>query len=226
LVRSLTSDQAIASFNWDVLLEVAFRRLGRVYTYLPTKCSEDAVLLLRPHGCISWFGLLDRELLKINLTANVGILGDDLNYYMLYPKDPLGPRDMGRSNRFAKHALSPLAAIVPPSAAKVLSVGGPTHDEWVDSGHSRAMRAVWDVFRASVATADEIVVIGYSLPGPDASAIEVLREFGARTRARNSPKRLLIVDPDPGVVERYRRIVFPRAELISDDFSQFNPDNL
>lgn len=226
LVRSLNCDQAVVSFNWDVLLEVAFRRVGREYTYLSTELSKDATLLLRPHGCISWLALLDREMLIIDLKANVGVLGDDLSYYMLYLKDPLGSRDMGKSSPFAKDAVSPLAAIVPPDAARILSVGGPTQDRGVDLGHSRAMKAIWSVFRDLVATVNEIVVIGYSLPGTDGATIEVMKEFATSTTGRKSPKRLLIIDKDEKVLERYRRIVFPRAELVCDDFSRFNPKTL
>lgn len=226
LVRSLNCNQAIVSFNWDVLLEVAFRRVGRGYTYLRTKRSKDATLLLRPHGCISWFALLEREGLIIDVRTNVGVLGDDLTHYMLYLKDPLGPRDMGESTPIAKAAVSPLAAIVPPDAAKILSVGGPASDRWVEMGHLKAMKAVWSVFGDLVTKVNEIVVIGYSLPGADGATIEVMKEFVASPTKGNSPKRLLIVDKDEKVVERYRRIVCPRAELVCNDFSKFDPKTL
>lgn len=226
LVRSLKAGQVLVSFNWDVLLEVAFRRSSKRYTYLGTRSSNDATQLLRPHGCISWFALLDRELLSIDTTANVRVFGGDLSYYMLYLEDPLASLDMGNSNWFAQHAVSPLASIVPPSAAMLLSVGGPASDGFVEHGHTGAMRAVWSEFRASVAAAREIVVIGYSLPGTDASAIEVLKEFAAKGNSHRSRKSLFLVDPDREVVERYRRIVFPQAEVLCDDFSNFDPGNL
>lgn len=226
LVKSLRDDHAIVSFNWDVLLEVAFRHLNRKYSYLSTKSSKDSTLLLRPHGCISWHALLDRELISIDLTANVGVFGDNLTYYMLYLKDPLGPLDMGKSSPIAKSSVSPLAAIVPPMSSMAISVGGPTHNHWVDEGHLRAMRAVWTSFKIIVRRAKDIVVIGYSLPGTDLAAIEVMKEFGASNAKHKSSKRLLIVDKDKSILERYRRIAFPDAELICDDFRKFNPETL
>ena len=112
---------------------------------------------------------------------------------------------------------------MPPAAFETISVGGTTHDGYVDYGHLEAMRAVWSAFKDSVETADEIVVIGYSLPGTDLAAIEVMKGFAKNA----SPcKRLFIVDKDKGIVERYRRIVWPDAESVCDDFRKFDPDTL
>lgn len=225
LVQSLREDQAIVSFNWDVLLEVAFHRVGHKYTYLEP--SKEATLLLRPHGCISWFALLDRELLKIDTRGNVDVLGDKIeDYYMCYLKDPLGPRDMGNSNSRAKNALSPLAAIVPPNATNTLTVGGVPHDNFVVGGYIRAMRDIWSTFSVLSEEANEIVVIGYSLPGTDAATIEVMRTIGESATARISSKRLLIVDKDKKVLERYRQIVFSDAEHVCVDFRESNPKTL
>jgi hypothetical protein len=226
LLGSLKKGDAIICFNWDVMLEMAIRRAGREYTYLKSEAGGDPVLLLKPHGCICWFALLDRELLMIDRGANFDVFGGDLTYYMLYLKDPLGPRDMGTSNTFAKLALSPLAAMVLPNPPVSLSVGGPTHDGFVDNGHSRAMRSIWSTFRALARSAVELVVVGYSLPGTDAATIEVLKEFGTLTKRDQVKPRLVIVDKDRQVVERYRRMVCPDAKLICDDFAKFDPGML
>jgi hypothetical protein len=138
LVASLNAHTAIVSFNWDVLLEMALRRAGQRFDYLPSTSATDATVLLKPHGSINWFALLDRELLSVDLNANVDVLGHDLSHYLLYLKNPIGRMDLGRSSPFVKSALSRLPAIVPPGATRLLSVGGAPRDGFVDGGHARA----------------------------------------------------------------------------------------
>ncbi len=221
LVASLSDDDAIVSFNWDVMIEVAFRRIGRAYTYMPREPSSIATLLLKPHGSINWFALLDRELLSIDLShkSNMRVMGESLSYYMLYLEDPLGPPEMGNSSYFAKLAVAPVPAIVPPRSAKTLAVGGPTRDNFVDAGHSRCMEQVWRTFNSLVASADEIVLIGYSLPGTDAASILVLKQC----RNWDANKKFLIIDKNPKVVERFQRVACPQARLLCSDFNDFDP---
>lgn len=222
LIKSLKTSDAIVSFNWDVLLEAAFRLNARKYDYTIEQLRDDSVLLIRPHGCISWFALLDRELLSIDMSANVGVLGNNLEYYMLYLKDPLGPKDMGISSYHARQAISPLSAIIPPNSSMMLSVGGPTHDGFVDSGHERAMRSIWSAFKTLVKSVKEIVIIGYSLPGTDMASIEVMKEFSKNSDNIDS-KSLRLIDRNKELVDRYRNIVFQNAKLICDDFINFDP---
>jgi len=219
LVRSLTEHDAIVSFNWDILLELAFRRQGRQFSYWD---APSDTVLLKPHGSISWFALLDREMLSIDLSTNWGVFANHLEYYMLYLKDPLGSRDLGRSNVMVQAALSPVPAIIPPTASKLLSVGGEPRDGFVDSGHWRMMNRLWAVFTEFIRNAQEIIVVGYSLPGTDAASIAVLRQF-VRDASEQRSKRLMIVDRSPAVLDRYRRLVHPGAALISDNFSNFDP---
>jgi hypothetical protein len=145
---------------------------------------------------------------------------------MLYSNDPLLPLNMGRSNHFAKSAVSTLPAIVLPVVPEQLSVGGHPRDGFVDDGHQRVMRETWAAFETLVREAPEIVAIGYSLPGTDARAIDVLSQFTRGINARSQPKRLLIVDPDRRVVERFHRLVCPHAQHVCDDFSEFDPETI
>jgi hypothetical protein len=141
---------------------------------------------------------------------------------MLYLKNPLGSRDLGDSNEMVRRALSQIPAIVPPIASKQLSVGGEPRDGWVESGHQRAMNRIWTVFAEFIRNAQELVVIGYSLPGTDAASIAVLKQFATDGKMQQS-KKLMIVDPSPQVLQRYRRLVHPNATLVCDDFNNFDP---
>ena len=111
-----------------------------------------------------------------------------------------------------------MPAIVPPSSAKLLDVGGETRDGFVDNGHREALRKVWKEFYVRVKAADEIVVVGYSLPGPDAASIEVLKAF----RDPSKGQVVSIIDRNPDVLSRYSNIVHPDSVLEGDDFGVFD----
>ena len=223
LVRSLGKRDAIVSFNWDVLLELAFRRNAIPYSYWHDPGRNT---LLKPHGSINWFALLDRELLLIDIgTTNWDAFGHDLTYYLLFLTDPLGSQDLGKSSHFAKIALARVPAIVPPIASKVLSVGGEPRDGFVASGHERAMQLIWKTFQEYVSDATQIVIVGYSLPGKDAPSVSVLRNFAQEPDTRNR-KKVLIVDINPAAADRYKRLVHPDSTVICDDFSSFDPASI
>lgn len=225
LVRSLTKTTLVVSFNWDVLLECALLRAGRTFAYLSSVYAEDAVVVLKPHGSINWFALLDREMLMVAGDSNLRPVGDDLTNYMLYVKDPLSSVNFGSSSIAVQHALSRVPAIVPPVASRLLSVGGFPRDGFVEAGHTRAMKATWSAFLGALTEARDLVVIGYSLPGTDAASIEVLKRFGASSTTEH-PKRILLVDPDTSVADRYRSILGVRAEIVCSDFRTFDPAKL
>src|SRR5262249_32514113 len=160
-----------------------------------------STLLLKPHGSINWFALLDRELLKFGSDSNLRCVGDDLSYYLLYVTDPLNHVEFGSSSHFVKAALAKIPAIVPPTASKVLSVGGTPADGWVEAGHTRAMRAIWSEFKKMLDRASELVVIGYSLPGTDAASTELLKQFASGSASKS--KRVLLIEPSIEVHKRY-----------------------
>ncbi len=223
LVKSLDRNTLLISFNWDVLLELALLRAGRAYCYLPSSLAGDAVVLLKPHGSINWFALLDRELLMISASSNLWVIGDaDLTTYLCYAREPLKPFGFEGCSPMVQHALSPVPAIVPPTASKLLSVGGVPRDGFVADGHTRAMKAIWRTIADGLKQAREIVVIGYSLPGADAAAIEVLKQFATSGTATN-PKHIFLVDPDRAVADRYRSILGVDTTLICTDFREFEP---
>jgi len=225
LVRSIDDHTLVVSFNWDVLLELALLRAGRNYCYLPSKHSRDAVVLLKPHGSINWFALLDRELLKISGGSNLGLIGGDLTHYLCYLEQPLKPVDFSACSSFVQSALSTVPAIVAPTASKLLLVGGDPRDGFVEDGHIRAMKSIWRTIVNAFTQTRDLVVIGYSLPGTDAASIEAFKFFAASRKSTN-PKRIQIIDPNPSIAERYRSIIGVEAKVICSDFYQFQPSKL
>jgi hypothetical protein len=224
LVESVDVDSTIISFNWDVLLEHAFYRIGRPFSYLPSESSKGGVLILKPHGSISWFALLDRELLMLDTSGNFECLGDGLRDYMLHLKDPLGPMDFAHSSPFLIGSVAKMPAIVPPNATRLLSVAGVPRDDFVQAGHERVMKRTWREFKVALDCAEEMVVIGYSLPGTDAASIELFKHFAATNGSRK--RRVLLVEPSQRVEERYKDILRIDVRVVCSDFEQFDPKRM
>jgi hypothetical protein len=221
LVKAVDSHSVIVSFNWDVLFEMAVLRAGREYSYLPPGLGGDGVLLLKPHGSINWFALLDREMLSVNESSNLRVIGPNIGSYMLYKKSPLDPIDFSKTT--VEFVLSRTPAIVPPSATRALDVGGVPRDGFVAHGHDLTMQATWLTVAQAIARARQLVVIGYSLPGTDGATIELLKFFSRQAAKR---REILVVDPDPAVIERYRVILDVEVSRIGADFADFDPTTL
>ena len=216
-VASLEHDSTIVTFNWDILLELSMQKAKKPFRYWPSD-NGSYTLVLKPHGSINWFALLDRELLRIDTNSNVGVWGSSLRYYLLYLRDPLGRGEMGESSPWAKGAISRVPAIVPPSSGKLLDVGEEPRDGWVNRGHQAALHIVWEEFYNRVKAADELVVVGYSLPGSDAASIEVLKAF----QDSSKEQWISIIDKNREVAVRYREIVHPNSILVGSDFKGFD----
>lgn len=222
LVQSLGTDEAIVSFNWDVLLEIAIRRRGAMFSYLPSEGRKGMTLVLKPHGSINWYGFLEHELIMLDLNKNFDVLGEGVSdTYMVYCTDPLEAPDMGESSYFAKRFLSPLPAIVPPDSLKLLDIGGPPRSNEVRCVHDLLMGRIWRYFEELIHVAEEVVVIGYSLPPGDAASMDVLKSYLPPGTEGQHEKVLHIVDPRPEAVERYRKTVHPGAESAAHSFEEY-----
>jgi len=226
LVTALDRTALTVSFNWDILLEMALLRTGRTYCYLPSAHAQDAVVLLKPHGSINWYALLDREGLMISVRdSNLGVIGNDINNYLCYVVDPLKPVNFAACSPMVQHVLSRVPAIVPPIASKLLSVGGVPRDGFVEAGHTRAMKATWAAIVNAFSQARQVVAIGYSLPGTDAASIEAMKHF-VRSGTATNPKRILLVEPNPAVQDRYQSVLGIDAKIVCSDFRDFDPSRL
>ena len=140
---------------------------------------------------------------------------------MCYKISPLDPVDFTKTS--VEYVLSRTPAIVPPSATRVLDVGGMPRDGFVAHGHDLTMQATWMTVAQAIGRARQLVVIGYSLPGTDGATIELLKFFSRQAAKR---REVLVVDPNPAVIERYRVILDVEVAHVGDDFADFDPTTL
>jgi hypothetical protein len=221
LVQAINDDTIVISFNWDVLLELAFRRARRAYSYFPSSNSASgSALLLKPHGSINWFALLQRQGIHITGRSNVRPIGN-LSNFLCHIAEPLQLPRFGGRGTMLQASLATVPAIVPPAASKLLSVGGVPGDGFVEAGHTSAMKAIWATASNALESAREIVIIGYSMPGTDAASIAMLKHAAALRSRRLT--HVFLVDPCKDVEERYRDVLRIDAQLVCNDFANFDP---
>lgn len=218
LVASLGPNDAIISFNWDILLELACLRAGKKFCYLPDDDNVNNILIIKPHGSINWFPMLERELLFLDLKTNWALMGHSFEYYyMLYLKNPLGSKSFGKSSYSVQQFQSKYPAIVAPHVLKQIIIGGTPVDEFVDMGHKRFISSIWFIFQKLVEQVSELFIIGYSLPGIDSESIETLKCFSKNSKS----KKINTIIRDQQINDRIKRILRIKPHNICKDFVKF-----
>ena len=129
----------------------------RPWICLPlSELYEDETLILKPHGSINWFALLDREMLMIAPDSNLRPIGA-LTNYILYVTDPIQTINFGSSNRWFVlrfHECQQLCHRQLRSLSQLVVLPA---DEWVAAGHVRAMREIWAEVIGALGEAKELV---------------------------------------------------------------------
>lgn len=85
------------------------------------------------------------------------------------------------------------------------------------------MQATWLTVAQAIDRARQLVVIGYSLPGTDGATIELLKFFSGQASKK---REVLVVDPNPTMIERYRMILDVEVSRIGADFADFDATTL
>lgn len=197
-------EPSFITFNYDLALDVALGRFQYDYG-LADKMPAGSVPLLKLHGSINW-GLCERcgqigtypvREARFDLDNKTGVLfalGSHLN------------------SRYCDCRLGKLVGppvVVPPT--------------WNKTAYSAQLGRVWRHAARVLSQAENIFVVGYSLPETDAF-FRYLYALGAEGPARI--KRFWVIDPDPSgeVEKRFGALVGGglrnRFKVIRKDFSQ------
>jgi len=174
---------AYITFNYDLCLDFAMHHRRIRYDYCLEKTPKsDATPLLKLHGSINW-GQSGARIVPEPFGSRVGIPGQ--KYAIL----PMGTELNRRSNSDRK---SGGPVIVPPT--------------WSKSRYRTQLANVWAAAAQQLSEAQNIFVIGYSLPETD-SFFRYLFSLGSQGGARL--RRFVVVNPDEGerVERRFRDMV-------------------
>lgn len=175
------------TFNYDLCLDFSLYYSGRRYDYcLESHNKTGGSPLLKLHGSINWGLSEDQQIIPYDVREADFELLDDVKHVFY---------DLGSTLDFKEHEGKPLAGppvIVPPT--------------WNKNSYHGQLSNVWSKAAYEFADAENIFIIGYSLPETD-SFFRYLYALGSE-----SPKRIrnfIVVNKDSsGTTEkRFRDLI-------------------
>lgn len=187
------SRDSVVSFNWDVLLEIAAADLGVTVSY---NGAQGNLAVAKPHGS---FNLVDSPKDKYDetrgTTLNVPSLDIEMEYRAAEARVVLRAQDAQQARLLLGWAEAPL--IVEPNIRKLYD------NPWIEFQWARALQMV--------RSADELFVIGFSLPPADIRP-RLLMQLSRLPRPGRPPK-LILIDPNAtNLAIHYRRLTGLEAE--------------
>ena len=192
-VGSRTQPWSFITFNYDLSLDFALHWTNHQIDYALETKATAGIPLLKLHGSLNWAGC-----------PVCGVIRP-LSFERLFSRLPTGRRSKStaRSLPATRHldALGPHCpeavpqrepALVPPS--------------WNKTQYHAAFGNVWRRAAQEIAAAEEIVIVGYSMPQSDAFFRDLLA-LGLAGPARL--KHFVVINPDPKVGGRIQGLLGP-----------------
>lgn len=191
--KTRARDYSFITFNYDVALDYAL-----FYNNIPTDYyladdiapNNSAVPLLKLHGSINWGRCPTcNEIVPYEVgAARFTIFRQDVDSHVLFD---LGSKITTQLHKLCSTQLVGPPIIVPPT--------------WDKTTHHAKLVNVWRRAAKELGSAENIFVIGYSLPDSDLF-FRYLFSLGSEGETR--VKRLWVIDPDRNAVEpRFRRLI-------------------
>jgi hypothetical protein len=203
VVELIETCETIISLNWDTLVEIQTRAIGRSVCYVGSPGQNDK-RILKPHGSIDWY----RSATVGDLSAHdhfAAIFRGHVRYRPFSEEKDF----FGVPQEFADlfNRVSPV--IVAPTHIKAVP-GGPLRKIWKDTYHA-------------LERASDVIVIGYSMPESDyliRSMLQRAIRYQQILNFENAP-RIVVVNPDERgtVATRFSEIFGSDFELIRRRFS-------
>jgi hypothetical protein len=184
-------DVSFLTFNYDILLDFALhsRRIPFDY-WISESPNQDALPLLKLHGSINW-GIC--HVCKAIVPYDVGEIRHEP-----FPNTKYAFFDLGSSIKTREHCGEHLIGtpfLVPPT--------------WDKTAYQGELGQVWRKAAEVLGAAQNVFIIGYSLPETDAFFRYL---FALGTQGQSRIRRFWIINPDEdGTVEQRFRLMIGRG---------------
>lgn len=213
---------SVVTFNYDVALDTALRVAGILPDYAVEPMLEEeqaqAIPLLKLHGSVNW-----RLLHPVSGGTSVGVVGVGR---LLRQSQELQSR-LGFGTRYEVFRRLPeaIAALLADERRERVEFDPLIVPPTWEKGASQALIApVWRRAAAELAEAEDIIVIGYSMPETDSFFRNL---YGLATVGPRPLRSFLVFNPEPeggGVHTRFAQLLGPgalhRFSYVSQPFDQ------
>lgn len=190
----------LISFNWDILVESALRLQGIPWEYRPSKWPLPVI---KPHGSINWSSHEQQGASGGPMWQH---LFSDSGLCWIPPRstdDQSDDPDPAFQDPFPDCSNSDLNYMLFPGdpEAPEATAGGAISDKAISD-----RRALWDHACLLIQKSDEVVFLGYSLPGYDDYAVN-------RLKNECKGKRIVVVNPCSNDAEGIKGNLGPDADM-------------
>ncbi len=200
LKKAYDDQSTIISFNWDLLLEVVAQDIGLGIAY-QKPATENEVCVAKPHGSLNLAELPEQEYEEKKHAINVQPRGmkvewkdEKTNTLVLRIQNP------ATDLKGMVYTFGPI--VIPPTAKKTYQ------SPWISYQ--------WHLALDMVRNAEEVVIIGYSLPFTDIRP-RLLLQFARFWRGNLIPIKLIDPKDETGWLWRIKRF-FKKTETLKQHF--------
>lgn|GEM_PF-5099463 len=202
LRKAQDTDATIVSFNWDLVLECAAKDADIDIAYGETEAP--GVLLVKPHGSLNLAELDGGEYARLAATSinirNLSVVWHNEGRLVVCADDP-----SDAANRILHPFAEDQKVLIEPTTRKAYL------SEWIGLQWRSALH--------QMRSADEIVIIGYSLPDTDFRP-RILFQLAGWDAQRHP--RITLIDPNADrVAARYQRCVRVPIEPVESTWGEW-----
>jgi hypothetical protein len=206
LARNLTNQDTIISFNYDLLMDYALENTGKWWPYsgyrIPFKAiidgdkqlpaivtTDPGIAYLKLHGSLNWlYGINPYRILfntPVPFGQDIFLLRKIIHEIISGPMDIAGKHEYTEGNIYYDlHSL-----IVAPRKDKQYA------------SFPKVLNSLWDIASKAISKANEVIIIGYSIPESDTKSRELIQ-----TAQTNKPS-FIVVDKNPAQVSERLEIL-------------------
>lgn len=196
MLKKATDSVSIMSFNYDIALDYALYWHKVNFTYGISESRPAPMPYLKLHGSLNWAQCPQCRRIRV-ITVEEALRS--LRAHV----------EQGLRSGVARFSLPLLPLVRREIHCEQSNEPGVVPPVWSKTEHHRELASVWRRAASELRDAENIVVIGYSLPESD-QFFRYLYALGSTGATRL--KRFWVMNPDTDLEDRFRRLLCPGAE--------------